>query len=153
VDVCREREHEVALIGHEVLVEPVDHHDHGKDHTGKQRHDEQKDKQPVDERENTIVVLFKDPVGHARERGQRHDDQIERQHEPCGCTEFVLHQFSQHLNTSRNRASTDFPCFSRISSTEDCRAILPRLRKITSSRMFSTSAIRCVLMMTAASGL
>ena len=116
--------------------------------------------QRADKRRAEDQIDWKSHPGMAGQRKQagqpviaKQQHQIHRAHDPGRGTEFVLQQFPQHLNTSRNSASTLMPFSSRIWSTEDWSTTWPWLMKITSSSTFSTSEIRWVERMTEASGL
>ena len=65
---------------------------------------------------------------------------------------FVFEQLSQHLNTSRKRASTLLPSRSRSCAAGEASFTMPRSRNTTSSRMRSTSEMMCVEITIAASG-
>src|SRR5699024_2889726 len=77
-------------------------------------------------------------------QGDQHKGAVQGKKNPSGCQKFISNQFSQHLNTSRNRPSTDWSRCSRISSTDEVSTICPCEIKITSSSTDSTSLIKCV---------
>ena len=126
MDARGEREHQVALIGEEILVEALDHQDGGKD-----GHAE--DGQHIDDEQQRIERFEKDrrvrraqnQVTHADKDRQQEQRAEQRGHQTARGTEFMFDQFSQHLNTSRKSASTDWPRVSRISSQLSCRLIFP----------------------------
>ena len=155
----RQGEHHVSLVRHQIAPEPEDGQDHRHHKGGNQRQDKPKNNDPGQQGQE---VAAQHPVkghhlgpqcGGAGEHRQQNGNQIQGNHHPgCG-PELMFQQFSQHLYTSRNSASTLMPFSSRMASTEDWRRICPRSMKSTSSSTFSTSAIRWVEMITEASGL
>ena len=126
VDARGEREHQVTLVGEEVLVEALDHQDGGEDRhaeDGQHIYDEQQRIERLEE--DRHVRRAQNQVTHAdKDRQQQHRAE-QRGHQTARGAEFMFDQFSQHLNTSRKSASTDWPRVSRISSQLSCRLIFP----------------------------
>ena len=153
VDGYRQRHHHIPLVPQQILVEPLDHHHHAHDTHAHDRNNKGHYQQ-CSQHIQQLILGAQQSAGSEIGPPRRHQQhQVQRQHDPPGCTKLVLHQLDQHLNTSRNSASTLMPFSSRISSTEDCSTRWPWLINNTSSSTFSTSAIRCVEITTAASGL
>src|SRR5699024_10082843 len=90
----------------------------------------------------------------AEARGGSHDQQQAEQGQQVAPRrgKFVFEQLSQHLNTSRKRASTLLPSRSRSCAAGEASFTMPRSRNTTSSRMRSTSEMMCVEITIAASG-
>ena len=117
-------EHDVALVPQQILVEPLEHQDERhNEHADDGRHIGQ-DHQSCQDVQNDIAGVHQ-PGGEIEAQGHRQQNQVQRPHDAGRGTEFVLQEFRQHLNTSRNRASTLMPFSSRISSTEDWSTTWP----------------------------
>ena len=153
VDGDGQGHHHIALVLEQVLVEPLDHDHHAHDTYTHDGNDECHDQQGAQDVQEPAARIQHPPDGEVGTHGGHQQDQEQGQHDAARGTELVLHQFSQHLNTSRNSASTLMPFSSRISSTEDWSTTRPWLMKMTSSSTFSTSEMRWVEITTAASGL
>ena len=153
VDGDGEGEHQIALVLEKVLVKPLDHQHKGHQQRAADGNAEGHDNQNAQDIQNVGLPVQHSPARQVGAHGGHQQNQVHGQHNPPRGTKLVLQQFPQHLNTSRNSASTLMPFSSRMSSTVDWRATRPWLMKMTSSSTFSTSAIRCVEITTAASGL
>ena len=127
VDTDGKREHEIALVSEEVLVEALDHQNGGEDHHAKTRQHIDNGEQDADNIEDArgIRHLLQDLICDAGKDSQQQERAEQRRHQTACGAELVFDQFSQHLNTSRNRASTDWPRVSRISSQLSCSATCP----------------------------
>ena len=127
MDARGEREHQIALVGEEVLVEALDHQDGGEDHHAEQREHIGDDEQRIEDIQERGIGfdMLEDKVVRADNEREQHQRAEQRGHQTARGAEFMFDQFSQHLNTSRNSASTDWPRVSRISSQLSCRLIFP----------------------------
>ena len=149
----RQGKHHIALVSQKIPVKPLEHQEKAHEANAHHRHDvgdhHQRPQDPQQRKAGDAEHL-NGKIG-ARGSGQQHQEQ--QPHHAAGSTKFVLYKFHQHLNTSRNSASTLMPFSSRIWSTPAWSISWPRFRKSTSSSTFSTSAMRWVEITTAASGL
>ena len=149
-----QRQREIALVL-EHMVAPADGGEH-------QRRKPQRAKTHHEADDQQHTEQLKKPGGNAavqeqlrktHQRRQCQHSKKDRPHDAARCAEFMFDQFAQHLNTSRKSSSTLLPFSSRMVSTLSWSMTCPSRRNTTSSRICSTSAIRCVEMMTAASSL
>lgn len=108
-------------------MEALDHQNGGEDHHAKTRQHIDNGEQDADNIEDArgIRHLLQDLICDAGKDSQQQERAEQRRHQTACGAELVFDQFSQHLNTSRNRASTDWPRVSRISSQLSCSATCP----------------------------
>ena len=118
VDARGEREHQIALVGQEILVEALDHQNGGEDRHAEECQHKGDDEQGVQnvEEERGRLHMTQDQIARGNEDRKQQHRAEQRSHQAARGAEFMFDQFSQHLNTSRNSASTDLPRFSRIPS-------------------------------------
>ena len=145
MDRHRQGQHQIALVPQQVLLETHNHDGQAQQAAGHRR----QQAEGLDQFPQIPQTAHHQLAAH----GQHQHHQVQDPHGPgCG-QEFLFQQLLQHLNTSRNSASTLIPLVSRRWSTSSARTICPFRRKITSSSNFSTSAIKWVEITTEASGL
>ena len=108
-------------------AEALDHQDGGEDHHAEQREHIGDDEQRIENIQERGIGfdMLEDKVVRADNEREQHQRAEQRGHQTARGAEFMFDQFSQHLNTSRKSASTDWLRVSRISSQLSCRLIFP----------------------------
>ena len=96
----RQGEHQISLVGHQVLIEPVYHQHQGQQQHTEGGHAEQGGKHRLDDGQHRALGI---PAQQAAEQGAApagHQQQgIHRQHDPPGGPEFMTKQLTQHSGT------------------------------------------------------
>ena len=146
----RQGEHKIALRAQQILVKSDDY-----DNEGRHRKSECQKEIGGGQAEGgkyrvAAGEFLRNKAHRIAQPGNKYEHGINGQKVNRRCAKFVFHQFTEHLNTSLNTPSRDFPLCSRILSQLSKMEISPFLRKIASSRMFSMSLIRWVEMTTTA---
>ena len=94
-------EHDVALVPQEVGAEAVHHGDEGHEADREDGQEEGQGQQAAHQVQKPGVRLQQEAHGEAGGEGRQQQDAEQGQQDAARGTELVLHQFSQHLNTSR----------------------------------------------------
>ena len=114
----RQGHHHISLVPQKVFMKAVDHQHKGHNTNARDCQRERDQQQHAQGIQRAVVCLQQAAGGKIGAHGGNQHQQKHGQHHAARGTELMLHQFSQHLNTSRNSASTLIPFSSRIWSTE-----------------------------------
>ena len=99
-----EGEHQIALVGHEVLIEPVDHQHEGQNAPAEHRLGEEQHAQHRQYPHELAGRLLRQHLKAAHQRRRQQHHQIYRQQDAPRGAELVLDQLTQHSGTPHGTA-------------------------------------------------
>ncbi len=106
--------HHITLVAHQICAEALHHQHNGDNHQRRHADAEGEQQQPAHQIGEKALGIQQEVQRQVCRQRQNQNDEKQRSHHPGRGPEFVFDQFSQHLNTSRNSASTLMPFSSRI---------------------------------------
>ena len=96
----RQGEHQIALVGHQVLIEPVHHQHQGQQQHAEGGEGEQRHKQrPENGQDRALGIAAHQGAGDAGAACRHQQQGVYRQHDAPGGPELVFQQLTQHSGT------------------------------------------------------